>query len=477
MRTILSLSRFHWVLLCITLGSHPLQSAAELTPPQDADPHESARLIHAQRARQQYAQHKERYADDTAVWVAPGVIARREPPQVEIWAEATGLTENEPVEFILIAPKSGHNYEAIAVAHALPSDIHEALEFIGLPAGAPFNPVARRFFPRGERVWVSLQWTDADDQEHQWRAEDLIRDGRADAALPPEGFAFVGSQTVTTDDGLQYVADHFEPMSIISIYNEPSTVLDRPQRVDQSAVYGFLHPYPDRQPAAGQWLQMVLEPEFTDGRRRVVPLTLAIQAQVDEYPVHLQLRTNDGEPLHDEPTVSAVLNTLRAHDTPEQTVFLDLEWGPDLPLNELRDLVQVLSTLETQGKLNLEPPTDDQWLFHRAFLPQPEHRDPARRPSQALELRITRTNEDETTALIRHIEDTRERREDPFEPRITEHPLTDPTAIPDVLEEINHRLPVLLVFAPATLTYEAAMEWVNPALPSLPTIYFFLESE
>ena len=144
MRTILSLSRFHWVLLCITLGSHPLQSAAELTPPQDADPHESARLIHAQRARQQYAQHKERYADDTAVWVAPGVIARREPPQVEIWAEATGLTENEPVEFILIAPKSGHDYEAIAVAHALPSDIHEALEFIGLPAGAPFNPVARR---------------------------------------------------------------------------------------------------------------------------------------------------------------------------------------------------------------------------------------------------------------------------------------------------------------------------------------------
>lgn len=450
---------------------------ATLDPPQTADPDTPARLVNAEQAQQRYAAYQERYADNPAVWVAPGVIARRDEARVEIWAEATGLPSDEPVEFILIAELSGHDYEAIAISYALPSAIHQALEFIGLPTGAPFNPRERRFFPRGERVRATVQWTDADDTEHHWQAEELIRDGRAQRALPVEGFAFVGSQTIPQDGTTVYVADAFEPMSIISIYNEPTTVLDRPRRVEQSEVYGVLHPYPDRQPTAGQWLEVVLEPEFTDGRRRVAPLTLAIQAQIDEYPVHLQLHADDGTPLHKAPTVGAVLETLRERGAAGQTVFLSLEWDSNLPLNELRDLIQVLSALETKGELHLEPPTDTQWLFHRAFMPQAEHRDPARRPSQVLELRIARNDDQDTRALIRHIEDTRVRREDPFEPDITEYPLDAPADIPDVLEEIGHRLPVLLVFAPAKLHYGDAMEWITPALDRLPTVYFFLESE
>ncbi len=464
--------------LCWGLASIGFSFASsEVEPSPDADPEAPARLSQQARAVRQFEAYQARYADDDDTWVAPGVVARRTPPQVELWAEATGLSSDEPVEFILIGETSGHDYEAIAVSYARPSDVHAALVFIGMEPGAPFNPRARRFFPRGERVFATVEWTDEDGREHKWSVEELIRDGRVQASMAREGFAFVGSQRIEVDGRERYAADVWEPQSILSIYNEPTTVLDRPGIVPQAAVYGFLHPYPDRQPAAGQWLRFRLEPEFTDGRRRVAELTLEAKAEVNDYPVHLQLLDAQGSTLHDDPTVGEVLRTLQELAAAERSPFLTLIWSEDLPLNELRDLIQVLAALEAQHLLFIEPPPDEAFLFHRAFLPQAEHRDPAQRPSQALELRLTHETDMGVAARIRDIKDVRERRDEPFVAAIEEFPVHTPEELPALLEEIDHRLPVLLVFAPATMTYGEAMTWVKPVLATLPTVYFFLESD
>lgn len=469
--------------LCLALCSlHVLfgfnaRSEPSTEPPADADPAVVPELLHWDYVDEWTRSKEASHSDDSDSWVAQGIVAKRADSSIELLAEATGLSEENPIEFWLISDSSGHDYEALAIAYARPTDIHNALQFIGLQPGAPVNPRALRFFPKGERVLATFSWTDEEGTNHRWRAESLLMDARTGKALAPDGFAFVGSQWVDTGNERVYAAEQFDPQSIISVYNERTTILDRPYVVPQGEVYGRVHPYPGRQPAYGRLVHVRLVPEFTNAHRRLLDVTLDIQAGDAEQPIELSLKDESGAALHDGSTLAHILAELNRIIENEQTAFIQPRIGPDVPLHELRDLFRLLRSFEEEKTLHIEPPATGH-LFYRAFLPNESHRDRAHRPSQVLELHLTRQSEDGKNeglaGTLIDVRDIRAQREDPFEAELTEYPVASPQELPEALSTIQHRLPVLLVFASADTTYEMLMQWVTPAMNQIDTIYVFL---
>lgn len=445
---------------------------AHLSAPDDADPETPAALRHSALVDERFALHQEKQADDPDWFVRRGVRAHRGERVVEIDAEATGLSPEHPVEFILIGTASGHDYEALAISFAAPSDVHAALKWIGLPAGKAVQTAARRFFPKGERVHVSFEWTDEEERLHQWPAESLIMDARIPDSLLHEGFTFVGSQWVEAETGRRYAADVRDPHSIISIYNEPATVLDRPRVVSQGAVYGFLHPYPDRQPAVGQFLRITLRPEKEPGDRRVFDTVLSM-APDERGATVLSLRNGMAEALHEGRTLSNVLHALNRLVSEGRTPYVQLEYDPEIALDEIRSVLKALKVLEEEDLLYMEPPLGDD-LFYRAFLPVEDHRDRARRPSQALELTL-RSEEDAWTGVLAVIEDTRSHFEAPFEAEVSEYPVDTPEALREAVDKIGHPLPVLLLFVSGAASYGDIMEWLHPVMDTHPLIHVFTQ--
>ena len=460
------------LLISAIMSAAPLR-ATETTPvkaPADADPDTLPVLQHRDLVSGWTEEQRLELGQREGVWIAPGLVADREAGTIRILAEATGLTVEHPIEFLLIADTSGHDYEAIAVSYARPSAIHEALEFLGTSPGAPYNPGQFRFAPKGPLVQATFAWQDEDGAEHNWPAGKLIQDIRTGDSLGAEGFLFTGSMILEEDGDPFYAADYFDPQSIISIYNEPGTVLDRPKVVRQSDVYGLLQVYPDRQPAVGQLLEVLFKPVPGAGSKDV---ELVVQTGTEDQPVSLTAMDGDGESLHTGHRLADVLGALEEIRQAGRTPYVALSVAGEVPLQEVRDLFRLLDSFEDAEELYVEPPPSGH-PFYRAFLPVEAHRQRAMRPSQVLELHLVATDGDWAGEVI-HVRDVRSRREDPFEEESIAYAVPSPADLAPVLAEIAHRLPVLLVFAPSHMRYEELLDWIGPVLSTHSTMYVFLE--
>ena len=92
---------------------------------------------------------------------------------------------------MIIDQDSSHGYEAMLWSFAAPSAVHRALVFIGMKPGAPRDPNALRFTPKGERVNVSIL---IDGKPTP--IEHLILDTQTGKTLPEEGWVFTGSRLI-----------------------------------------------------------------------------------------------------------------------------------------------------------------------------------------------------------------------------------------------------------------------------------------
>ena len=160
------------------------------------------------------------YGTNTDMLVRLGLLANRKEKWVRIMAEATALLPTSQSEFFLITENSGHDYEAIAISFAKPSDVHFALEFIGMKAGRPVNMEKYCFWPKGERVIATVTWNAG--KEMRARAESLVTNRKMGGPLPQDGFVFVGSVMRDPLDGSAgpkvYAADAFGPNCIASYF-------------------------------------------------------------------------------------------------------------------------------------------------------------------------------------------------------------------------------------------------------------------
>ena len=89
-----------------------------------------------------------------AFLTAASVSADAASRSVSISAKATGITENAPVEFLLVGPDSDRDYESVFVTELSADEIAKAFEKAGSPRGTSINERACRFWPAGCRVSV-----------------------------------------------------------------------------------------------------------------------------------------------------------------------------------------------------------------------------------------------------------------------------------------------------------------------------------
>lgn len=461
-------------------------------------------LENGARVRQADATNAALYKGNADVLVLPGLVADRKRQRVEVMAEATGLSSNSIVEFLLISETSEHGYEALFVSFAKPSDIHKALEFIGMKAGAPYNPQQLRMWPKGERVRVSLVSPGAGSAAAPVRIERLILDTKTGQTLPEAGFVFTGSLLVplANGQGAEYGADAWEPKSVVSIYNEPYSVLDIPRLTRKSDVYGEQVVNPQFPMAKGALRTLALEPEYKDGRKRVRDLVLdvlppapgasvanaaksvsdSITNQPDAAGPVFRLAEQDGKPLGREPRLEDVRQALKDLDGKGYDAFVSVRFDPGLRLDSARDAARIVAGLEDKEGMRSEPPGPGQ-LYFRAFLANEEWRKRENRAGQPWELFLARKGAGLAgkLVLVEILEES-----DWANPQFktTEFAVPDAAALGRKLAEDADarkkagkrvRMPVALVFADPAMTYGPLAEFIRPLLDLSYVVYVFLD--
>ncbi len=435
------------------------------------------------KALAEYEVNREKHQDNPDKLVRPGLVADRKARTVEVRAESTGLKAGDTVEFLLVDSSSSHGYEAMLWSFAKPSDVHRALEFIGLKPGASVNPDALRFWPQGDRVILKVRT----DREEAFRIEELVLDRRNGQTLPEDGFVFAGSMKAPAPDGGDekvYAADHYDPKSVASIYNESTAVLDVPRQVNQGEAYGHQVVNPERALEGGTLLTVVMTPMPPEALPPRRDLKLSVERPAGAAESVFRLADANGVALAESPapvaTFQAILNTLKE----DAEVYLTLSFGSDIPLSDAAQVCGPTAMLEMMGRVKVNPPAEGE-LFYRAFVPNRQWRTPAGRPTQPWELHLSREGGAIRGEMV--WQETVWPEDGTFTPSYKRHAFAapNPSAVRERLDDDarerkesgRRSLPnVLLVFAPADLTYGQLMDYVRPALKTHGIVHVFVEA-
>jgi hypothetical protein len=437
-----------------------------------------ARAENVKRVEALLAKRQARANEADHLFVRRGLVADRTTRTVMLDAEATGLKARDIVEFPIIAESSGHDYEALLMAFAKPSEIVAALEFIGVPRGRPATPEALALWPKGERVRVSVEFPDGQRRP----IEELILDVRNDSQpLPVLGFIHAGSTWTVRDGQPHCAADDVGPGSVASSYNESTTVLDMPRLAQQGEVYERFVANPsallEKDAFVTLWISP--EPRPVDHPKRVMDLTLVVTSPEGAMEIAAARFTllgagqgadsATGQPLAD------VLRTLRAF-LPDRDPYVTLDLGDSLSVRAATDLASVLAVLDNEDGMRIEPPKAGQ-LYYKAFAPRAEWRDRAQRVTQPCELRFARGTDGKPTATLVRIEEIWSENPDNLRPdlKVHEQPIADPGALPAALVATKVELPVLLVFASGDMTLGALRPYLRAVQTTHPNVHVFAE--
>lgn len=458
------------------------------------------RPTHVDRVKSDYENNLAKFKGMPDVLVLPGLIANRKEQRVQIMAEATGLTEGTTLDFLLIGPESGRGYEALAWSHAQPSDVHKALEFIGMKPGQPFNPGKLRFWSKGERVHLTVGPIEA---EERIPFESLVTDKTTGEPLSDDGFIFTGSCMVTKPGERSqrvYAADFLQPQSIASIFNDPIAVLDVPRRARLSEVYGKQVVGPEYDFQRNELLSIIIEPEHKDGRRRVRELNLDIRpsspATIPDKPVSRQAATasnslasyeflltdTTGKAISENRDLVSVLGEFETLVRNGQSPYVSVRFDRAMPLTDVQRLCRIIGVIDSELGIRVEPPTAGQ-LYYRALLPSAQWKDRENRVLQPWELRLVQAGDKISGTLILVESPLHDGGSEP-KLKVTEFAVDSAEAIRKRLDADAQRRreagrdpapPILLVFADGDLAYGQLFDFLSLALPTHNTVHVYLD--
>ncbi len=387
------------------------------------------------------------------ILIKPFLIADRDLGEVLVLGEMTGMILGDPVEFFVITDMSGQDYEALLTTWVTPSELHEALEFIGLSPGGAVNTNAPRLWPRGDPVDASLILQLEEDLPpgylpvNEWITRP---DGSVMEDMP---WVFTGAPMLPhpqIEGKKVYGADQFSPHSIAATFNLHNTMFDLPVQGGKTQVYGTFLRNPALETRHGQPVILRLRPTPAERRR-------------PEKDHRLSLTSADTEPLE---------RLIESAQDAESTLFwVTPDFGPDLTLADLRGFANKLMVLEQQeDQIRIEPPVAGQ-LYYQAFAPPERFRDRSRRPSQPLEIHLHREEEGFRAALF----EIQELWDETRTPRLVEErrDLETPADWLAYLEENDPLIRVLFVFAPNDTRHHELNEWLSPVYSLFPVIYVY----
>src|SRR2546430_647439 len=417
-------------------------------------------------SKQAYDQNLKQFNDNPDYLVLPGLLANRKDKTVRLYGRATGLGAGDPVEFFIIPADSGKDYESLTVAFVKPSEVNRALQFIGMKPGRCVNYNNNEYWPKGERVLMSVEWA-----THRVRAEELVLDTRTKKTLPLTGLVYAGSHTIKPEDGGKemFAADVSDSRSISSVYNERSTVLDIPYQWPQGQVYGALKPNPDHKLDAGQPIQIVLEPEHKDGKTRIRDLALKV-LQKDRF----TLVDSSNKPIASEIDLVHLLAEFGKYTETGQDPFVTIDVAPNLNLQQVHEFFSLIQTLDRENGIRVEAPPPGQ-LYYRAFFPEEQWRDRTKRLGRPWELHpnVGNANGSLSGTLILPPDDI----DNNGGQSDLKFVVQSPEELAKTLKEKSDRWsPTVYIFATPEIKYGALLDFIRPAMKTHPGVYIFLQT-
>jgi hypothetical protein len=386
-------------------------------------------------------------------------------------ARATGVDDSTPLEFILITPESGHDYESIAVSRMSAEDILQGLRALEAVPGHPANPHTLQFWPKGEWLDIEISF-DRDGETVTVPAGDLVQNTASGTTLGQEDWTFCGSAVMSDKSGKPgLAADVREPGSIMSVYNEPDTLIDRSGRAPKGVVYGSL--------IVNTNLQLLENQELTVSIRRksatntFQALDVSVEARIENDKLSYRVKAPGLPPSDLDGDLDALVACLKEIRTRYPNINLSTAPDSELSLAQVQSLYEHMMALDADHGHRFNAPAPPHFFF-QSFFPDPAFRDPAVRPSQPWEMHIERTPEGPNLTLLRYAVKERDPQGEPTleEERIK---VTGPEDLQEQLKLGRYDLPVLLVFAPASLPYGDLIDLLAPVRKSYDTFYFYLE--
>lgn len=472
-----------WSLIACLLVS-PVAEAAE----GDASPAPS-RADNKAEAERRLSALKEKHADDDAYLFRPGLYASHADREVHIFAEAAEVSIHDPIEFFLIGEKSGHDYEALAISLAKPSDVDAALQFIGVKPGKAIDFSTFRMWPKGDPVAVSVLVTGKDGKTVEHGVGELLVDDRTDATFAQTAFLFVGSREIPDPDipdSTVYSADVQEPNSIAANYNEPRTVLDVPVQRSKGEQYRHLSRNPDLQLTPGDIVVFRIRPlavaDHPHPRDLVVevgPVEDVEEAATEMERIELSLHTAGGELISADESFPGLLAGLEKVAAGGGLPYVEVRFNPALPLGDVKTACRALSELEGNDGIRIEPPPAGH-AYYKAFMPREDFRTPQGRPSQPWEIHLKAGGEGMVVEAVLTRADFGE---DIMNPTYTSktYPVESAKAIGKRLAEIEEEVKaeelmiprVLIFFVPTGMAYGDLTAIMSPLLAECPIVYVF----
>jgi len=437
-----------------------------------------------------YKANLKKYKNDSNILVLRGLVADKKKQRVEVMVESTGLASESSCEFLVIGETSSHGYEALLIAFAKPSDLHQALKFIGKEPGAPYDPSSLRFWAKGDPFTCTL----VTDNKEQVLLEQMIVDKDTGKTLPEKGFLFTGSQTVESmNDPVKkvYAADEYDPKALVSLFNTTAAVLQVPYWAPQGEVYEKSTVNPEHELPEGALLTLIFEPSDKNTSTNIKNLKLEVQAgsSATNDPLTdiarlnaLQFQLKDGDTvLNRKPDLKSTLTVIDSLDRQKYQYFLTLYFGANITLGDAHVLAMIISVMDSEKGLRIEPPPAGQ-LFYKSFLPDKSFMNREERIVHPWELSLVEKdgNVSGTLVLVNPVW-----KDDNWKPEleITELPVAIPKDLRRELDAEAERTAkaekmakpaVILVFASPAMKYGKLMKFLELALPTHKIIHVFV---
>lgn len=434
-------------------------------------------------AKAQHEKNLKAHEGDPDALVLPGLVANRKKRTVVVLAEATGLRGEETAEFLIVDRASSHGYESLLWSYAKPSDVHRALEFIGLRPGPPRSPALPRLGADGDRVKLSV----LKDRGAAFPIEQLIVDKETGKTLPEDGFVFAGSMQLSPADGqgpARYAADLYDPRSVAPLFNDPAAVLDVPRQAEQGDVYGRHVVNPTNAFEHGRLLTVILSPGDPEGKFAAPHVGLSVGTS-GSTGVVFRLAGTNGAALCEGSVITPVLEKLSSLKSDKGSApCVDVSFSNAVPVAEAVRTCLMLAMLESLGVARVNPPGAGQ-LYYRAFVPDMAWQKPEERPTQPWELHLRSGDGDVAGELVwNEPVESEEGAVTGFKRKALAAANSEGVSAAldaDARERRESGRPelplVLLVFAAPGMTYGQVVDFLAPAMRTHGTVYVFVEDE
>lgn len=129
--------------------------------------------------------------------------------------------DSGPIEYLAVAPR-GKLHESLLRVDVRPLHLQVALLLLGLEPKNVLKFQGDRTTPQGDPLELHIRWRDAQGNQKDVRAEELVAQMPGEKPMPLHNWVFTGSRILK--EGLEVDLDK----SLIAVWHDPAALLDNP---------------------------------------------------------------------------------------------------------------------------------------------------------------------------------------------------------------------------------------------------------